>query len=96
MYTSDEIEFDPEKDLANQKAHDGLRLTDAASVLDDPFGLTMADPDSSDEQNWLTVGQDSFGKLLMVCWTERNERIRLISSRLASPQQRKTYHDRRA
>jgi uncharacterized protein len=38
-----------------------------------------------------TLGVDGFGRHLVVVFTERGERIRIISARLATKQERKFY-----
>ena len=77
------IEFDPEKNLGNRKKH-GIDLAEAASVLDDPFVLTVENGSARDEQRHVSLRRDSLCRLLVVVWTERGENIRLISARKAS------------
>jgi len=83
------IEWDPEKASSNLKKH-GVRFTDAYSVLEDPEALTIDDPDPS-EQRYRTVGIDAFGRVLVVSYTWRGERLRIISVRKATPAERRQY-----
>jgi uncharacterized DUF497 family protein len=78
------IKWDPDRAAANRTKH-GIRLSDAATVLDDPFVLTREDPDVHGESCYLSLGRYAFGRILVVVWTEREDGIRLISARKASP-----------
>lgn len=84
-----EFEWDPEKAAANFAKH-GVRFTDASAVLEDPMALTTRDP-HPDEERCLTMGLDSLGRVLVVCYTWRRERIRVISVRKATPRERRLY-----
>ena len=86
-----EFEWDPEKALANEKDH-GVDFTEAMTVFGDPLELTITDPDhSEDEQRFLSVGMSTAGRLLVVAYTERAGRTRLITAREPSSQERKDY-----
>jgi uncharacterized DUF497 family protein len=60
-------------------------------VLYDPQALTREDADTAGEARYLTVGMGALGRVLLVCWTERGEAVRLISARLATAHERKCY-----
>lgn len=50
--------------------------------LNDPFLLTFADPEHSDEeQRYISLGRSTKGRVLVAIYTERGENIRLISCR---------------
>lgn len=83
-------EFDPKKDAANV-AKRGVSLTEGDGALNDPLAITIEDSSALDEQRWITVGANTPGSLMVVVWTERGERIRLISVRPATPKERKYY-----
>lgn len=86
-----EFEWDPEKAAANEKDH-GVDFTEAMTVFGDPLELTIADPDhSEDEQRFLSVGTSTAGRLLVVAYTERAGRTRIISAREPSSQERRDY-----
>ncbi|WP_084604681.1 BrnT family toxin [Desulfonatronum thioautotrophicum] len=57
-----------------------------------PFALTIEDPDSESEQFFVTLGMDSLGRVLVGIHTPRGDRIRLISARKASEDERNEYH----
>ena len=42
-----------------------------------------------------TVGMDALGRILVVVYTWRGERVRLISARPATPAERKRYESKR-
>jgi uncharacterized DUF497 family protein len=86
-----EFEWDESKAAANIRNH-GVTFNEAASVLKDPLFIDFYDPDhSADERRFLMIGQTAAGRLLLVSYTERGERIRLISAREATTRERKTY-----
>ena len=67
------------------------------TVFDDPLEVTIPDPDHSEgEARFLSLGRSEQGRLLVVSYTEREGRIRLISAREAEPRERKTYEWKRS
>jgi uncharacterized DUF497 family protein len=89
-----EFEWDEGKAAANLKRH-SVDLADAALVLYDDLALTTQDPGDYDEQRFATVGMDALGRILVVVYTWRGERVRLISARPATPAERKRYESKR-
>jgi uncharacterized DUF497 family protein len=86
-----EFEWNPGKARANLKKHRVAFLT-AIEVFSDVLSSTVLDPDSSeDEPRYLIFGQTSADKHLVVCFTERDNRVRLISARHMTPLERKAY-----
>lgn len=83
------LEWDPEKAASNLKKH-GVRFTDAYSVLEDPEAVTIDDY-HPDERRHLTVGMDALGRVLVVSYTWREDRFRIISVRRATPSERRQY-----
>jgi len=83
------LEWDPKKAASNLKKH-GVRFTDAYSVLEDTQALTIDDP-HPDEQRHLTLGMDALGRVLVVSYTWRGDRLRIISVRKATPSERRQY-----
>jgi len=62
------------------------------TVFGDSLEVTIADPGHSvEEHRFLSMGDSSAGRLLVVAYTEREGRIRIISAREATAQERKTY-----
>jgi len=88
-----ESEWDPAKARANFTKH-GVRFADAVTALEDDSALTMRDLSTEGEERWVTMGLDTSGRLLVVVYTWRGERIRLISARQATPHERQQYEER--
>lgn len=86
-----EIEFDPEKEAINPLNHEGVTFEEAKPVLLDPYALTREDKNSADEHRYITLGLGKKNRVLVVIWTLRDERIRLISAWKANKPQRKNY-----
>lgn len=86
-----EFEWDPEKAEANLRDH-GVAFTEAQTVFGDPHEVTIPDPDHSDgEFRFLSLGRSEADRLLIVSYTERGSRIRIISAREATPRERREY-----
>jgi len=83
------IEWDSRKATTNHRKH-GVDFADAAAVFEDPWALTMPDT-SADEPRSVTIGADILGRVLVVVYTWRGERIRMISARRATPGERRQY-----
>ena len=88
-----ESEWDPAKARANFTKH-GVRFADAVTVLEDDSALTIRDLSSEDEERWATMGLDASGRLLVVVYTWRGERVRLISARQATRHEWRQYEER--
>ena len=86
------FEFDPAKAQLNWQKH-RVRFEDMEPVFDDPYALTRLDPDAKDEPRWLTVGCDALGRIVTVCYTLREPKIRLISARLSTKKERTVYEN---
>ena len=86
---ADDGEWDPRKAAANRKRH-RVDFADAATVLHDEQAITVRD-DEGDEERYVTIGMDALGNVLVVVYTWRGERPRLISARNATPQEREQY-----
>jgi uncharacterized protein len=83
-------EWDQAKNGANLTKH-GVGFADAVAVFEDELALTRPDLDSRGENRSVILGIDGFGRHLVVVFTERGSRIRIISARLATKQERKSY-----
>lgn len=93
---SDEFEWDPHKAEANLRKH-GVAFGEAATVFADSLTLDRSDPDHSrEEERFLCVGRSYVDRLLVVAYTERGDRIRIISARVAHPHERRAYEQPRA
>jgi hypothetical protein len=88
-----DYEWDPNKARSNLEKHD-VDFADAVTVLEDDAALTIRN-DDPEEERWITLGRDAFERVLVVVYTWRGERIRLISARKATPRERKYYEGER-
>ena len=89
-----EFEWDPAKANQNLKNHDGVSFDEATTVFRDPLSITIADPDHSvSEDRFIDVGMSHREQLLVVSYTERGNKIRIISARRATRAERKSYEE---
>ena len=84
-----DAEWDPHKAAANLDKH-GVDFADAATVLHDEEAITVRE-DAMDEERYVTIGLDALGNVLVVVYTWRDDRPRLISARHAKPREREQY-----
>ncbi len=88
-----EFEWDPRKAEINLRKH-GVSFTEAGTVFGDELAVTIPDPDHSQhEDRFITIGWSNRHKLLMISHTDRNDRIRIISARELTRNERKTYEE---
>ena len=88
-----EFEWDLDKAEANERKH-GVSFNEAMTVFGDPLALTGYDPDHSDEEDrFVTMGLSADGRLLIASHTDRDEKLRIISARVATRAERKDYED---
>lgn len=86
-----EFEWDEQKAKTNFQKH-GISFKDAKTVFQDIFAYIFYDQwHSNDEDREIIIGHDSKNRLLLVCFTERNQKVRIISSRLATKKERQNY-----
>jgi len=89
-----EFEWDQSKAIANLRKH-GVDLADAGTVLHDERAITIADEGSDEEDRYVTLGVDALGRVLVVVYTWREDRPRLISARKATSRERRQYEHAR-
>lgn len=90
-----DIVWDEGKHGSNRAEHK-ISFHEAATVFTDPLAAVIDDPDHSlDEQRFLIVGESGAGHLLVVSYTERGGKIRIISARRATRRERKDYEEER-
>ena len=87
------FEWDPEKAKANLSKH-GVSFAEAATVFGDPLSMNMPDLDHSEgEHRFIVMGMSDRYRLLVVSYTDRPPRTRIISARLAIQHERKQYEE---
>ena len=83
--------FEWEESKANDnKSKHGISFADTFAVFDDPNAVTLEDF-RKNEQRYVTIGMDAFGRILVVVYTLRDENIRIISARKAVRYEVKQY-----
>lgn len=85
------FEWDTSKSAANLEKH-GIDFQTAQLVWMDENRVTGPGDVVKMEVRWLTVGMVN-GKHWTVCWTRRDEKIRIISARTARDEERKVYEE---
>jgi uncharacterized protein len=86
-----QFEWDERKARLNLEKH-GINFETAKVVFYDPLAYIFDDTwHSVGEQREIIIGHDRTDRLLLVCFTERDNRIRIISARLATKQERQDY-----
>jgi len=89
------FEWDPGKAAANHRKH-GVSFDEAATAFADPFGIVVDDPrHSADETRVVLLGHSESSRVLAVMFTERGDRIRLISARKATRREHRHYEEGR-
>ena len=84
-------QWDKNKAASNLQKH-GIEFADAISVFSDELAITIPE-NRFDEERFVTIGTDVFGRILVIVFTWRSEEIRLISARLAERRERKQYEE---
>jgi uncharacterized DUF497 family protein len=88
-----EFEWDAKKAKANLRKH-RISFREATTALRDPLAKTAHDPDHSEEEDrYVTFGMSTQGRLVVVAHTERGDKIRVISARLATQSERSIYEE---
>lgn len=88
-----EFEWDARKAAINLRKHK-VSFAEAATVLGDPLGITVADPAHSlEEIRYIIVGMSNRLRLLIVSFAERGDRIRIISARESTSGERRVYEE---
>ena len=89
------FEWDPAKDAANRRKH-GISFAEAASAFADERGRIIGDPDhSADEDRFVLLAMSAGARMLVVvhCWRDSDEVIRIISARRAKRREQRQYAD---
>jgi len=85
------FEWDKNKADRNLANHD-VTFAEAETVFDDPFFLVYPDTlHSVGEMRYLILWESEAAELLVVSYTERGNKVRLISARRATPKEERKY-----
>lgn len=86
-----EFEWDERKNKRNIEKH-GIDFDTAMMIFNDENRIEIYDMEhSQDEDRYNTIGL--VHDVLFVVYTERKEKVRIISARLATPRERSIYYD---
>jgi len=87
------FEWSKEKANLNFKKHN-VSFEEASTVFSDPLSKIFDDSSHSYlEIREKIIGHSKNGRLLMVSYTERGKRLRIISAREVSKNERKSYEE---
>lgn len=85
------FEWDQEKARANKTKH-GVDFSEASELFADDYSSAVPDPDHSfDEERFLIFGRTAAGRHLVAAFTDRDDRIRIISARPMTRRERRAY-----
>jgi uncharacterized DUF497 family protein len=87
------FEWDENKAASNLRKH-GVTFEEAVTVFADPYLLLTEDAKHSEqeEREW-AIGEAENGKILVIVFTMRRERVRIVSARKATRRERKKYEE---
>ena len=88
------FEWDARKALTNQVKH-GVSFEEAMSVFTDLLARIFDDPDHSVAESREIIGLSQKQRILVVCFTERSDTVRIFSVRKATKWERQDYEERR-
>jgi len=89
-----QFEWDEAKAVANVRKHN-VSFEQATTIFGDPDAITIFDTRHSvDEDRFIDIGLSASGRILLVVYTERDTRIRIISCRKATLAERRQYERR--
>lgn len=88
----EDFEWDDEKATSNAEKH-GVTFEQALSVFSDPFAIELLDDrENYNEDRYILIGMAAV-TLLVIVYTERNDKNRIISARRAEANERRFYHE---
>lgn len=90
-FDSIQFEWHPHKEAINLKKHK-VSFDEARTIFGDKRISIIPDREHSyDEERSLAIGKSNQGRTLILCFTDREERIRIISARLAERWEMREY-----
>jgi uncharacterized DUF497 family protein len=90
-FEATEFEWDETKAAENVRKH-AISFDTAKQAFKDTLALDWEDTTAQDEQRLNKVAMAE-GRLIHVTYTERDDRVRIISARVATPRERRMYHE---
>jgi len=87
------FEWDPQKAKSNLDKHD-VSFEEATTAFGDPLSRAILDPAHSEtETRSVLLGETFRGRLIVVVHAERGSSVRIISARLATKNERRSYEE---
>jgi hypothetical protein len=88
------FEWDEDKNILNKENH-GFNFEEILAVFNDPFFLEAYDRDNSTlgETRWKGIASFNRRIYFFISYTERDNRTRILSARLAEPLERERYNE---
>jgi uncharacterized DUF497 family protein len=88
-----DVEWDEGKNRLNQRKH-AVSFEEAATIFFDPLEIAIDDPTHTiSEYQFISIGQSFGGRLLVVSYSERNNRIRILTARKPTRRERRAYEE---
>jgi uncharacterized DUF497 family protein len=87
-----EFEWDPQKATTNLRKH-SVSFKEAATVFGDPLAAIFVDDDHPNEFREIIIGHSDRARLLVVSFSERSGRTRVISARRTTARERRDYEE---
>lgn len=84
-----EFEWDEDKSEANLAKH-GIDFEDAGEVFYGP--VIVRQSNRNNEERWIAIGK-SYGRIISVIFTRRDEAIRIISARHPRPNEERAHRN---
>lgn len=85
------FEWNSKKAEHNVEKH-GVTFEEASTVFGDPLAATVPDlRHSAEESRFVTMGQSTENRIVVVAHSDRSEQVRIISARLATRRERRKY-----
>lgn len=91
----DSFEWDHSKAIENRRAH-RVSFEEATLAVSDPFAIEWLDTREDYGEERVVLVSMSQGQLLTVVYTERDERVRIISARKATRHEQDDYYRQNA
>ncbi len=87
------FEWDRRKAAANVAGH-GVRFEEAITTFADPLARIFDDVEHSiEERREFIIGHSAEGRLLVMCFVERENAIRIFSARKATRREKRDYEE---
>ena len=86
------FEWDENKNILNQSKH-GIDFNHIPNAFDSPMIIKRDERENYGEDRLIGIGK-IMNIIIVIVWTKRDDKIRIISARLANNKERKIYYDK--